>query len=102
MDMQQIRAEIVTQSRERYAPSAWPALDQQVVPGGPSVLEVQTDVFLQVALPLLTARFAADVEKAGRADVQWLADHAQNETDRARLIGAEDAWKGALRVIQGE
>ncbi len=57
---------------------------------------------IEAALPELRAALAEQVEAAGREEVQWLADHAQDDArDRARLIGAEEAWRSALRIIRG-
>lgn len=56
------------------------------------------------ATPILLAaerqRIAEAQEAAGRAEVEWLAKHASDDVDRARLIGAEDAWKAAARIAE--
>ncbi len=47
-------------------------------------------------------RIAGDIEAAGRDDVKWLSDTATDYRDRARVVGAEDAWKAAARIARGE
>lgn len=46
------------------------------------------------------ADLAEKIHAAGRDDVRWLASHASDNIDRARLIGAEDAWKAAIRIVR--
>lgn len=41
----------------------------------------------------------AEIVKEGRSAVEWLAKTAGDAVDRARLIGAEDAYKDALRIL---
>lgn len=58
-------------------------------------------VALAAALPVLLEELAQHIEAQGRDEVAWLADHASDRIDRARLIGSEDAWKSAIRVVRG-
>jgi hypothetical protein len=43
---------------------------------------------------------AAAIEAEGRRDVEWLAKVATDDLDRARTIGAEEAWRAAARLVR--
>lgn len=45
-------------------------------------------------------RIARNIEKAGREDVGWLAARQDDRIDSARVVGAEDAWKSAVRIAR--
>lgn len=57
---------------------------------------------IEAAMPAIREALAQEIEAAGRADVEWLARVAnKDKTDMGRLIGSEDAWKDALRIVRG-
>ena len=47
-------------------------------------------------------RIAAEIESAGRAEVDFLGRTIENKADRYRAIGSEDAWKAAARIARGQ
>lgn len=57
---------------------------------------------VRAVIPVIRRELAAEVEASGRADVEWLAANRKDKLDMGRLIGSEDAWKDALRIIRGE
>lgn len=44
---------------------------------------------------------AAGIEAHARRDTAWLSEHAQNQMDRARVVGAEDAYRASIRIAGG-
>ena len=57
------------------------------------------DVPMQ-AIDIVTAVSADAILAAGETEVRWLSNHAADAIDRARSIGAEDAWKAAADLIR--
>lgn len=55
-----------------------------------------------VSLQGLRAAIAQEIETQGREAVKWLAEHCVDATDMGRLIGTEDAYKDAIRIVRGE
>jgi len=49
----------------------------------------------------LRDRIAGEVQIVAMTDVEWLREHAQDDKDRARLIGAEDAYRAAIKAVNG-
>ena len=66
------------------------------VPGTSRVAEQMTDA----AVPVVLDDIEALIEQDGRDAVKWLAKHASDSVDRARLIGAEDAYRDVLRRLR--
>lgn len=56
---------------------------------------------IEAAMPAIREAIAQEIEADGRAAVQWLADHRSDATDMGRLIGTEDAYKDAIRIVRG-
>lgn len=48
----------------------------------------------------LRERIVGEVDVVATAHLGWLREHASDTVDRARLIGAEDAYRDAMNVIQ--
>jgi hypothetical protein len=68
--------------------------------GGDEVADAEFDRWLESVRAEERARIARNIEAAGREDVGWLASHQDDRLDSARVVGAEDAWKAALRIVR--
>jgi hypothetical protein len=55
---------------------------------------------LAAAIAATRERVARDIEVASRESVGWLAEHATDDLDRARLIGNEDAYRDSARIAR--
>lgn len=56
---------------------------------------------LDIMLPAIREAIAADVREAARDNVTWLREHKQNHDDLIRIVATEDAYRDALRTIEG-
>ena len=63
--------------------------------------DLATDAVLAVVLPVVRQQAADQIEREGREAVQFLAGD-ETQLGRYRLVGAEDAYKDAIRVVRGE
>lgn len=55
---------------------------------------------IRAALPKIVEHITAQIEAEGRTQVQWLAGTCSDATDMGRLIGTEDAYKDAIRIVK--
>lgn len=40
-----------------------------------------------------------EIRERGMEEIGWLREHAQDQVDNARIVGAEDAYNAALLIV---
>lgn len=60
----------------------------------------ESDTALRAAEPIIRAQVAAEIEAAGRAEIEFLGGDLSS-LGTGRRIGSEDAWKAATRIARG-